>query len=102
MPYQVVARLPVGGVERRLSVRLLSVVLLLQAGNHRLRANHVVLRLHARDCADLFLAHGQQRFLRLFLVSTVAIRISTCAWYMSRTYRQRCRGSHLPHPLWHC
>lgn len=81
--FQVVARVPLGGVERRVSVRLLSVVLLLEAGNHRLRIDHGILWLHARHCAHLLFAHGQQRVLRLFLVSTM--HDSNSSWLVSRT-----------------
>ncbi len=70
---QVVACLLVRGVECWISVRLLCVVLLFEAGNQRLRVNLGVLRLHARHCHHVLLADGQQRFLRVLLVSACSV-----------------------------
>ena len=66
---QVVACLLVRGVECRISVRVLCVVLLFEAGNQWLRVDLGLLRLHARHCHHVLLADGQQRLLRVFLVS---------------------------------
>lgn len=65
-----VACLLVRGVECRVSVRVLGVVLLLEAGHQRLRADLVVLRLHACHSVDVLLADGQQWLFRVLLVST--------------------------------
>lgn len=68
---QVVARVLISGIERRISVRILRVVLLLEAGNRRLCAHHALLRVHAGDSPHFLLAHRQQRFLRVLLVRIV-------------------------------
>lgn len=65
-----VACLLVRGVECRVSVRVLCVVLLFEDGHQRLRVNLGVLRLHVRCCVDVLLADGQQWLLRVLLVST--------------------------------
>ena len=66
---QVVACFPLCGVECRVPLRLFYMVLLLQAGNHRLHIDDGLLRLYAGDRPDVLLADGQQWLLRVLLVS---------------------------------
>lgn len=66
---QVVACFLVRGVECRISVRVLCLVLLFEAGHHWLRFNLGLLRLHVRYRAHVLLADGQQRLFRVLLVS---------------------------------
>ena len=68
---QVVACLLVRGVECRISVRVLCVVLLFEAGHQRLRVNFGLLRVHVCYRAHVLLADGQQRLLRMLLVSAI-------------------------------
>lgn len=71
---QVVACLLVRGVECRISVRVLCVVLLLEAGHQWVRVNLGLLRLHVRYRAHVLLADGQQWLLRVLLVSAIFVQ----------------------------